>query len=202
MAFKTNARSIPATKRYLGVEPAKLVRWQAALGPKSKPRVGLMWSGSTKNRRDRHRSIGLAELLRRLPVELQYVSLQKELRETDPQVLRSYPGIMDFSDEQADFSDAAALCDCMDLVISVDTSVAHLSAALGTETWILLPFSADWRWLLDRDDSPWYPAAKLTGKSASVTGAGCWSGSARICGEGSRPRSRGSADRQATGAVR
>jgi tetratricopeptide (TPR) repeat protein len=161
LALKTNAHSIPAAKRYLDVDPAKLVRWQAALGPKTKPRVGLMWSGSPKNRRDRHRSIGLAELLRQLPVELQYVSLQKELRETDPQVLRSYPGIMDFADEQAGFSDAAALCDCMDLVISVDTSVAHLSAALGTETWILLPFSADWRWQLDRDDSPWYPAAKL-----------------------------------------
>jgi len=161
LALKTNLHNVPATQRYLDADPAKLVRWQAALGPGLEPRVGLMWSGSRSNRRDRHRSIGLAELLRHLPVGLQYVSLQKELRESDPQVLRSYPGVMDFSNDQADFGDAAALCDCMDLVISVDTSVAHLSAALGRETWILLPFSADWRWLLDRDDSPWYPTVKL-----------------------------------------
>lgn len=172
LALKTNLQSIPATRRYLDVDPAKLVRWQAALGPSLKPRVGLMWSGSPSNRRDRHRSIGLAELLRHLPVGPQYVSLQKELREADPQVLRSYPGITNFAADQADFSDAAALCDCMDLVISVDTSIAHLSAALGRETWILLPFSADWRWLLDRDDSPWYPTAKLYRQERS----GDWSG--------------------------
>jgi hypothetical protein len=183
-ALKTHLHGIPAARRYLDVDPPQLVRWQAALGPKTKPRVGLMWSGSPKNRRDRHRSIGLAELLRHLPVELQYVSLQKELREADPEVLRSHPGIMDFSDEQADLSDAAALCDCLDLVISVDTSVAHLSAALGRETWILLPFSADWRWLLDRDDSPWYPTAKLYRQERS----GDWSGVLRRVGGDLRRR--------------
>jgi ADP-heptose:LPS heptosyltransferase len=113
------------------------------------------------HRRDRYRSVALAELIRYLPAELQYVSLQKEVRESDLPALRSNADMLNFADAQKDFSDAAALCECMDLVISVDTSIAHLSGALGKETWILLPFSPDWRWLLDRVDSPWYPTVKL-----------------------------------------
>jgi hypothetical protein len=92
---------------------------------------------------------------------MQYVSLQKEVRDTDRPALQSNPRILQFAPELTDFSDTAALCECMDVVISVDTSVAHLSGALGKSTWILLPFVPDWRWLLDRDDTPWYPAAKL-----------------------------------------
>jgi hypothetical protein len=89
------------------------------------------------------------------------VSLQKDLRETDRQALQSNPGILNFADALNDFSDTAALCVCMDIIVSVDTSVAHLAGALGLETWILLPFHADWRWLLDREDSPWYPSVRL-----------------------------------------
>jgi ADP-heptose:LPS heptosyltransferase len=75
-------------------------------------------------------------------------------------------------DESHDFSDTAALCECLDLVISVCTSIAHLSGAVGRPTWVLLPFNPDWRWLLDRDDSPWYPTAKLYRQPAS----GDWNG--------------------------
>jgi ADP-heptose:LPS heptosyltransferase len=82
------------------------------------------------------------------------------VRESDRQVLLARPEILNFGNE-LDFENTAALCDCLDLVISVDTSVAHLSAALGKTTWILLPFNPDWRWLLDRSDSPWYRAVKL-----------------------------------------
>jgi tetratricopeptide (TPR) repeat protein len=161
LAFETNLHSIPGTARYLSGAAAKISSWRARLGDGTEPRIGLVWSGSATKRNDRHRSLRLAELVPHLPPGLRYVSLQKEVREGDRQVLRETPAILDFSNRLLDFSDTAALCECMDLVLSVDTSVAHLSAALGKPTWILLPFTPDWRWLLDREDSPWYPTARL-----------------------------------------
>ena len=109
----------------------------------------------------RDRSLALAELLPQLPAGCQYVSLQKEVRDVDRLALQAKPQLVDLGAELSDFSDTAAPIECLDLLISVDTSVAHLAAALGKEVWILLPFSPDWRWLLARDDSPWYPTAKL-----------------------------------------
>jgi hypothetical protein len=96
-----------------------------------------------------------------LPGDYQYVSLQKEVSNIDHETLRSEPGIVHFGHLLKDFDETAALCELMDLVISVDTSVAHLGAAMGKPTWILLPFLPDWRWLLDRSDSPWYDSARL-----------------------------------------
>jgi ADP-heptose:LPS heptosyltransferase len=88
------------------------------------------------------------------------VSLQKEVREVDKGVLAG-SGIRHYGEELQDFTDTAALCDLMDLVISVDTSVAHLAGAIGKATWVLLPYAPDWRWMLDRSDSPWYPNHRL-----------------------------------------
>jgi ADP-heptose:LPS heptosyltransferase len=96
-----------------------------------------------------------------LPSGCCYVSLQKEVRDADRSALRAGHQILNFAEALRDFRDTAALCECMDVVISVDTSVAHLSAALGRRTWVLLPFHPDWRWLLERGDSPWYPTAAL-----------------------------------------
>jgi ADP-heptose:LPS heptosyltransferase len=87
--------------------------------------------------------------------------LQKEIRSVDKELLAQRNDIQCFSDTLGDFTDTAALCELMDVVISVDTSVAHLAGTIGRPTWILLPFSPDWRWLLDRDDSPWYKSIKL-----------------------------------------
>lgn len=159
LAFKTTLDTIPIRDRYLHAEPARLAYWRNRLGDKTRPRVGLVWNG--KPRAENDRSILLADLVRHLPPGFQYVSLQKEVREPDSQTLHANPAILDFRDEAVDFSDTAALCDCLDLVISVDTSVAHLSAALGGKTWILLPYVADWRWLLNRDTSPWYASVTL-----------------------------------------
>jgi ADP-heptose:LPS heptosyltransferase len=161
LAFKTRLDSIPSFNRYLGTDAAKIALWQARLGEKTRARVGLVWSGTARHDNDHKRSIRLADLIQHLPGDLQYVSLQKEVREHDRAAFQSIPRLLDFSDDLNDFSDTAALCECMDVVISVDTSVAHLSGALGKNTWILLPFVPDWRWLLDRDDSPWYPSVKL-----------------------------------------
>jgi ADP-heptose:LPS heptosyltransferase len=114
----------------------------------------------------------LAEFVKTLPPMFEYVSLQKDLRAEDEEVLRSCPEIRHFSEDIIDFLDTAALCDLLDLVVSVDTSVAHLAGALGRPIWILLPFNPDWRWLLNRSDSPWYSTARLYRQST----AGDWVG--------------------------
>lgn len=160
LAFRTDLRSVPWTGSYLRGDATKVSHWLARLGAKRAPRIGLVWSGSASKWNDLHRDIPLAQWLPHLPPGLQYISLQKEVRETDREALRSSP-ILDTSEHLLDFTDTAALCECMDLVLSVDTSVAHLSGALGKPTWILLSFMPAWRWLLDRDDSPWYPTVTL-----------------------------------------
>ena len=161
LAFNTLLHTIPARPSYLRADAVKAAQWRARLSSVAGPRIGLVWSGNAVHTNDHHRSIPLAELLRFLPDNCHYVSLQKDLRATDEALLRSHPRIIDVADELHDFSDSAALCQCLDLVITVDTSVAHLNGALGNKTWLLLPFNPDWRWLLQREDSPWYPTLKL-----------------------------------------
>lgn len=161
LAFKTDATSIPASQSYLRSDSAKMAEWGQRLGAKTKPRVGLVWSGNADHVNDHNRSVPLSALVAQLPDTLEYVSLQKEVRDSDRPALESNGHIRHFGDALKDFGDTAALCEWMDLVISVDTSVAHLSGALGRPTWVLLPYVPDWRWLLDRDDSPWYPSVKL-----------------------------------------
>ncbi len=160
VAFKTAVNSIPSPGPYLRGNVEKLAVWNQRLGDKSKPRIGLVWSGNIAHKNDRNRSLALADLVNYLPQEFEYVSLQKEVHDSDKEVLKSN-SIKHFEEDLNDFSDTAALCDLMDIIISVDTSVAHLSGALGKLTWILLPFIPDWRWLLERDDSPWYRSVKL-----------------------------------------
>ena len=160
LALLTGVDSIPSHSAYLQSNASKRESWMRRLGAGTQARVGLVWSGNSLDKEDRHRSIPLAELLAYLPKGPTYVCLQKELRASDREALES-SDILFFGDVLHDFSDTAALCDCMDLVISVDTSVAHLAGALGKPTWIALPFAPDWRWMLHRQDSPWYPLAKL-----------------------------------------
>src|SRR5271169_5617491 len=102
-----------------------------------------------------------------LDVDATFVSLQKDPRPGDRATLLEQSEIVDLTEHLADFADTAALMSCLDLVITVDTSVAHLAGALGRPTWILLPYTPDYRWLLDRDDSPWYPTVRLFRQSES-----------------------------------
>jgi tetratricopeptide (TPR) repeat protein len=161
LAFKTSLDTIPAAAKYLQSDQSAVARWRALLGERSRPRVGLAWSGNPNNAIDHRRSIRLADWMAHLPPEFEYFCLQKDVREADRAALKSSPSIVSFDDHLLDFANTAALCECMDVVIAVDTSIAHLSGALGRPTWILLPFNPDWRWLRDRDDSPWYRSAKL-----------------------------------------
>jgi hypothetical protein len=172
LAFNTTLESIPSPGRYLASDAGRVEQWRARLAESRRARIGLVWRGNALHGRDAQRSIPPAQFMRYLTGEFQYISLQKDLREADRDVLRAHPSILDVSAELEDFADTAALCDCLDLIIAADTSVAHLSAALGRPTWILLPSDPDFRWLLDREDSPWYPTVKLY-RQASV---GEWNG--------------------------
>jgi hypothetical protein len=161
LAFRTSLKTIPFAGGYLNGDPRITAAWRKKLGRKRKPRIGLVWSGSTKHKGDGRRSIALQDLLPLLSEKFEFVSLQKDLRRADAALLRAHPEIRHFGTELEDFTDTAALCELMDLVISVDTSVAHLAGAMGRPVWILLPFAPDWRWMLDREDSPWYSRARL-----------------------------------------
>ena len=172
LAFKTKLNTIPNLSRYINLDshPSKIMEWKARLGYKLKPRIGLAWSGNANHKNDHNRSILLGDILQFLPNQFEYVSLQKEVREVDKLTLESNPHILNFANHLNDFLDTAALIDNLDLVISVDTSVAHLSGALGKKTLVLLPSVLDWRWLLDREDSPWYPSMKLYRQPVSANG--------------------------------
>ena len=159
LAFRTRLETIPAwPEGYLKAPAEEAARWAERL-PQGR-RIGLVWSGSTAHSNDANRSMALARLVPLLRSGDTWVSLQKEVRERDQTTLRS-SDILDFTAELDEFADTAALISALDLVIAVDTSVAHLAAALGKPVWLMLPNAPDFRWLLDRDDSPWYPGMRL-----------------------------------------
>jgi tetratricopeptide (TPR) repeat protein len=162
LAFGTTLETIPARVPYLGAPPDRLARWRARLDPARRPRVGLVWSGKPSHRNDHNRSIPLALLAPVLARSgLQFVSLQKEYRASDHGELDRHPALLRLDEELADFADTAAVIGALDLVIAVDTAVAHLAGAMGKPLWLLLPAIGDWRWLKERTDSPWYPTARL-----------------------------------------
>jgi tetratricopeptide (TPR) repeat protein len=162
LAFDTRLESIPARVPYLAASKAHLKKWKQRLPKPSGPRIGLSWAGNPNFKNDFSRSIGLLPMLPLLSrTDMHFFSLQKDLREGDREILRSNPLITHLGDEIETFDDTAAIVSLLDLVISSDTSSVHLAGALGKPVWILLSFVPDWRWLLDRDDSPWYPTARL-----------------------------------------
>ena len=160
-AFNTDEYSTPWREGYFPVDAAQRAKWAQKLGGKTKPYIGIVWSGSAGHKNDHNRSIALSNFIGMLPNCYRYISLQREVRPSDQVALSNCKWIEHFGDELEDFAETAALCDLMDVVVSVDTSVAHLAASLGRPTWILLPYSVDWRWMLSRPDSPWYPSARL-----------------------------------------
>ncbi len=160
LAFKTTLHSLSG-RPYLVAPPDSVAGWGKLLGKAARPRVGLAWSGNANVGNDYKRAIPLSRLSQALPQGIDYVQLQKGVRTDDQACLARLPEIRSFEAQVKDFGDTAALIDALDLVISVDTSVAHLAGALGKEVWLLLPHVPDWRWLLDRSDSPWYDSASL-----------------------------------------
>lgn len=162
LMFGTRLDTIPAEACYLPAPPpGRVEAWAQRLGAHRRLRVGLVWSGNPRHPRDRARSMPFRTLAPILDADATFVSLQKDPRADDKPALLARTDIIDPTVDLTDFVETAALVSCLDLVITVDTSVAHLAAALGRPTWILLPSVPDYRWLLDRDDSPWYPTMRL-----------------------------------------
>ena len=169
LALQTRSLAdIPAKIPYLAVNAAKRARWQQRLGAPTGLRVGLVWSGAAGHLDDRNRSLALAQLQPLLAladensgVAVEFHSLQKETRAADLATLNTLSCIRQHHGALHDFAETAALVEQMDVIVSVDTSVAHLAGALGKAVCILLPYFPDYRWLLHRADSPWYPTATL-----------------------------------------
>jgi tetratricopeptide (TPR) repeat protein len=161
LVFRTDLASVPARVPYLRADPERVESWRRRLGERTRPRVGIAWSGSQGLRNDK-RSMSLAQALPLVGGAVQWVSLQKEVPAGEAALLAAHPEILDVSSALGDFADTAALVEMLDLVITVDTSVAHVAGALAKPVWILLPANPhDWRWLLGREDSVWYPTARI-----------------------------------------
>jgi hypothetical protein len=167
VALDTRVETIPSATPYLKVPAAAVKHWDLQLRQYGRPRIGIAWSGSATHKNDRNRSISLNALLPLMDTHATFVSLQKDVRADDARVLKERNDLLDFGDALVNFSETAALIANLDLVISADTSVAHLAGALAKPIWVLLSFVPDWRWLLDRDDSPWYPTARLFRQDSS-----------------------------------
>lgn len=172
--IKMQFDQIPAPLQYIGAE-AKLVReWQERLGPKKRLRVGFCWSGRRDTWINRHKGMPFVEMLTLIKQnpDYEWINLQVDCSSEEEQVLiangvAAYPGTIQH------FADTSALMHHLDVVLSVDTAVAHLAGAMGRPTWVMLnSYALDWRWLLNRDDSPWYPSARLFRQEAM----GDWQG--------------------------
>jgi tetratricopeptide (TPR) repeat protein len=162
LAFGTELATIPADVPYLRAPAERLASWRDRLGDRRALQVGVAWAGSAAHKNNRNRSIALDRFGSLLSVPgITFVSLQKERRAEETAWLRSKPQVVDFGDRLGDFADTATLISLLDVVVCVDTAVAHLAGALGKPVWILLPFACDFRWLIAREDSPWYPTARL-----------------------------------------
>lgn len=163
LVFGTDLNSIPSTVPYLTVPAERLAHWRRKLGPRRGMRIGVAWSGNPKHRDDARRSIPFDVFSRLLTDRpgIEYHVVQSDIRAGDLAALGGMEHVRSHQGELGNFGDNGALVALMDVVITVDTSVAHLAGALDRPVWLLLAHLADWRWLLVRDDSPWYPSMWL-----------------------------------------
>jgi tetratricopeptide (TPR) repeat protein len=161
LAFATGIETIPARIPYVAASDYDVAAWRRRL-PQERPLVGVVWSGERSHDNDLNRSIRL-EMLAPLfeCADVQFVGLQRDVRDEDSAFLKSCESVPQIGPQVSDFADTAAVIETLDAVISVDTAVAHLAGAMGKPLFLLLPFAADFRWLRERHDSPWYPTARL-----------------------------------------
>ena len=161
----TTIETIPAQVPYLIADPTRIAAWRQrleAMLPHGVRRVGLAWTGRPTHPNDRRRSIPLARLAPLAAASrASFVSLQKPMPPADLAAMVQFPGFADLSADLADFGETAAVIANLDLIVTVDTAIGHLAGAMAKPVWIMLPKASDWRWLLERSDSPWYPTARL-----------------------------------------
>lgn len=161
LAFRTELSTIPAPRSYLRAADENVALWRECL-PRGRPRIGVVWSGDPAHDNDVNRSIRLKALAPLFAVpDVDFVSLQYKVRDADVAALADVPNLFRFAQSFRDFADTAAVIANLDAVISIDSAVAHLTGAMGKPLSILLPLGADFRWLRERGDSPWYPTARL-----------------------------------------
>jgi tetratricopeptide (TPR) repeat protein len=162
MAFGTTLENVPASASYLTLKPEWSGQWQQRLAAvERRPRIGLTWAGFKGHKSDAIRSIPLVKFSALLArTDVVWISLQKD-DGAEQRTAVPAAGMLDWTNDIGDFADTAALISQLDLVISIDTSVAHLAGALGKPVWMLNRFESEWRWLRDREDSPWYPGMRI-----------------------------------------
>ncbi len=167
----TRLDNIPADIPYLRADPAKVAEWGERLDglvPRGSRRIGIAWAGRPTHSNDDNRSTALATFapLAELP-GISLISLQKGAVQAQIGRYWGRAPLVNLGPEIRDYADTMAIIECLELVVTVDTSVAHLAGAMGKPVWIMLPYAPDWRWLLGREDSPWYPSARLFRQSES-----------------------------------
>jgi tetratricopeptide (TPR) repeat protein len=172
LALKTEPATVPAKIPYLAADAAHLAKWSARLGALDLPRVAIAWSGNAGHMNDRNRSIAFGRLASLFSVPATFVSIQRDVRAEDAAALAAASRVTHVGGELEEFSDTAAIIALADLVVTVDTAVAHLAGAMGRPLWVLVPFAPDWRWTLQGETTPWYPAARLFRQTAP----GDWDG--------------------------
>jgi tetratricopeptide (TPR) repeat protein len=162
LAFGTRLETVPDAVPYIAAPNASMHKWTDRLAAMSRPRVGIAWAGNPAHRNDHNRSIALRSFAPILACDgVQFVSLQKAPSVAERAELEQFAKVASLAGEIGDFADTAGIVAQLDLVIAVDTSVAHLAGAMAKAVDLLVPFSSDWRWLIGRDDSPWYPTMRL-----------------------------------------
>jgi tetratricopeptide (TPR) repeat protein len=167
LAFKTKPANVPAEIPYLRADESHLAKWRPRIEALPGKRIALTWAGNTSHANDRNRSIDLSLLEPLLALEgVSFLSIQRELREKDAEILARHVNVTHLGGELADMDDTTAVSALADLTISVDTSVVHLAGSLGRPVWVMLPYAPDWRWTLSGDRTPWYPQARLFRQTA------------------------------------
>jgi tetratricopeptide (TPR) repeat protein len=161
LAMKTDVETVPAAIPYLAAEASRVAQWSARIETLQRPRIAIAWSGNPAHENDRNRSVPFDRLAPLFSIPASFVSIQREVRDAEAMQLAGEERLRHVGGELEDFSDTAAVLALCDLVITVDTAPAHLAGALGRPLWVLVPFAPDWRWTLDGETTPWYPAARL-----------------------------------------
>ena len=161
LALNTTLETIPNETPYLFTPKDKKDYWKEKLGNKLRKRIGLMWNGNPENENNHNRSINLKKLIKLFDLPYEFHSLQINHNKFELEIIKKHENLFIHENEIKGFDKTAGLIESMDLIISVDTSVAHLSGALNKKVWILLAYTPDYRWLLNQENSPWYPSAKL-----------------------------------------
>ncbi|MBV8633086.1 MAG: hypothetical protein JO002_01225, partial [Burkholderiaceae bacterium] len=160
LAFETMPQTVPNLP-YLRVPGERGEKWKEAFGPRGKPRIALVWSGGQRRLNNPTRDMPLAALQHLVDaIDADWVSLQKEVSEADAALLAKLPQIHRLDRDLEDFADTAAILAQTDLLISVDTAVAHLAGAMGKPVWLALRKASEWRWLGQAEDRPWYPSMR------------------------------------------